>query len=282
MGQIVITSDSTCDLSDELVKKLGVDVLPLYVVLGDKPLKDRLQANPDMIYDYVANNRMLPKTSAASVDDYITAFKNHVDAGYEVIHFNISSEMSSTHQNAVLAASEVGNVYVVDSRNLSTGTALLIMDAADMIAQGKSAKEIAQAIAARTGLVRASFVVDSLEYLRMGGRCSAVAVLGANMLKLKPCIQVKDGVMGVGSKYRGPYDKVILKYVEDMLTKTPNINTRRAFVTHTKCEDSVVKAVCDKVRSLVKFDEFYETTAGCVITSHCGPNTLGVLFEVNE
>ncbi len=279
MSKVVIIMDSTADLSKEIMQNRDLYVMPLYTVLGDKALRDGIEVMPDDIYDFVSKNNMLPKTSAGSVDDYINCFKKFVDDGYEVVHFNISSSMSSSYQNACIAATEVGNTYVVDSANLSTGSGLLVLDAADMRDGGMTGSEIAQKCRERTSLIRASFVVDNLEYLRMGGRCSAVAMFGANLLKIKPRIEVKDGSMGVGGKYRGPYAKVLIEYVHDVLSQ-PDINTKRVFITHTKCDEALVKSVIEEVKNTLAFEEVYETTAGCVITSHCGPNTLGVLFEV--
>ncbi len=281
MSAVKITVDSTCDLSPELVEKHDITVIPLYTILGDKSYADGREIQPEGIYEFVAKNNVLPKTSAASVDDYLQIFKKYTDAGMEVIHFSISSDMSSSYQNAVIAAQELGGVYVVDSMNLSTGSGLLVLDAADYREQGLPASEIAKLVREHVPLVRASFVIDNLDYLRMGGRCSAVAVLGANLLKIKPRIEVKNGKMGMGGKYRGMYDKVSIKYAEDMLS-LPNINTRRVFVTHTKCDESLINQVVETVKSLVNFEELLVTTAGCVITSHCGPNTLGVLFEVKK
>lgn len=281
MSAVKITIDSTCDLSPELIEKHDLTVTPLYTILGDDSFADGRDIQPDKIYDFVSANNILPKTSAASVEDYVSVFRKYVDSGMEVIHFNISSDMSSSHQNALIAAKEVGSVYVIDTLNLSTGSGLLVMDAVDLRAKGLGAAQIAQRVSANVPLVRASFVVDTLEYLRMGGRCSAVAMLGANLLKIKPRIEVKDGKMGMGGKYRGTYDKVLIKYVQDMLSDTA-INPRRVFITHTKCDDSLVKQVIEEVKRLMPFEEVFETTAGCVITSHCGPNTLGVLFEVKK
>ncbi|MBQ8605244.1 MAG: DegV family protein [Clostridia bacterium] len=279
MPNIKITVDSTCDLSPEIMEKYDISVLPLYTVLGDNAYRDGIEATPDDIYKYVSETGSLPQTSAGAIDDYLTFFKKYVDEGFEVIHFSVSSCMSSSHQNALIAAGELENVYVVDTQNLSTGSGLLAMDAVDMRAEGLSAAEIHEKLKARTPLVRASFVVDNLDYLKKGGRCSAVVALGANLLKIKPRIDVKDGKMGMGDKYRGQYNKVMLTYVKDVLSKE-KINTKRVFVTHTKADPELIEAIKNEVKSLVDFEEMYETIAGCVITSHCGPNTIGVLFEV--
>lgn len=284
MNKIVITADSICDLSAELVEKSGVRIIPLYVNLGETSYKDGLELQPEQIYAYVAEKQELPKTSAASIPDYVEFFSSFTKEGYDVVHFNISSTMSVTHQNAKMAAEEVeGNVFVIDSANLSTGAGLLVLDAADLRDEGKSAEEIYREILRRVPLVRASFVVDQLDYLKMGGRCSSVAALGANLLKLHPLIEVKDGKMGAGKKYRGGIDAVMVQYAREMLaTYGEKVVRKRCFVTHTETADATVAAVKQVVVESGLFDEVLETTAGCVITSHCGPGTLGVLFEVTE
>lgn len=284
MNKIIISSDSTCDLSPELVERFGLHILPLYVTLGDKSYKDGVELNANEIYGYVAENHQLPKTAAATIPDYEDFFGHWTAEGYDVIHFNISSSMSCSHQNAKLAAEEVeGNVYVIDSENLSTGTGLLVLAAADLRDEGKSAEEIVAEIEHRRAFIRAGFVVDTLDYLRMGGRCSAVAALGANLLKLHPRIYVDGGKMSVAEKYRGTIDNVMVQYVRQMLTKDGDkLCKKRCFVTHTKCKPETVEKVKALVAEAGVFEEILETEAGCVITSHCGPGTLGVLYEVVE
>ena len=278
MSNIIITADSTCDMPRELCEKYGIVIRPLYTVLGDDALLDGIEITPDGIYDYVDKTGQLPKTAAGSVDDYLTLFKEYAEGGSEVLHISLGSGLSSSYQNACIAAGEVGNVYVVDSQNLSTGGSLLILDAVDMIEAGMSASDVASALGKRASLISASFVVDRLDYLHKGGRCSSVAMLGANLLKIKPVIGVGEfGKMSMVEKPRGQYAKVLEKYVDSVLSK-PGINKNRIFITHTKCDDDVVKAVVEQVKAY-GFDEVYENTAGCVITSHCGPGTLGVLFE---
>ncbi len=282
MKNIKITADSTCDLPREMIEKYDISINPLYTVLGDKSLLDGVEATPDDIYDFVAKNGQLPKTSAGSVDDYMTLFKKYVDEGCEVVHISLSSGLSSSYQNACIAADEIGGVYVVDSLNLSTGTGLLVLDAVDMMAEGMDAETIADELKKRASLVHASFVLDKLDYMAMGGRCSSVAMLGANLLKIKPVIAVgSDGKLSMVDKPRGQFIKALEKYVTSILNQ-PDINTKRVFVTHTKCDDGVADFVIDLVKSKVNFEEVYESTAGCVITSHCGPNTLGVLFELKK
>ena len=279
MMKIKIISDSTCDLSPELLAKYDIDILPLYVVTGDKTQKDGLEITPENIYDYVKETGKLPSTSAPNVDDYMTIFKKWRDEGYEVVHFNISSDFSSAYQNALNAASQTDGVYVVDTRNLSTGSGLVVLHGAELAQQGKSAAEIKEACDAMTDKVEASFVVDSIDYLHKGGRCSSVAALGANLLKLKPLIEVLDGKMKAGKKYRGNIDKVILNYVSDKLSGRDDIAKHRIFITHTKFNEVTVQQVRNKITELYPgFEEILETTAGCTITSHCGPGTLGILF----
>lgn len=277
--KVKILSDSTCDLSPELIEKYDIGILPLFVNMADRTMRDGLEVVPDDIYSYVKESGVLPKTAAPNISDYLDFFNKWHEQGYSIVHFNISSEFSSAYNTACLAAEEVGDVRVVDSRNLSTGQGLIVLYAAELAADGKSIDEIKAACDIIAPKVEASFVVDSIDYLYKGGRCSAVAALGANLLKLKPQIDVVDGKMDSSKKYRGNIDKVILSYAEDKLRGRDDIDYHRVFVTHTKCNPEVVKQVVDKVREMCpQFEEILETTAGCTVTSHCGPNTLGVLF----
>lgn len=277
--KVKIISDSTCDLSPQLIQKYDISIVPLYVVLGDVSAKDGIEATPEDIYKYVDETGKLPKTSAPNVDDFAAEFKKWRDLDYEVVHLNISSDFSSSYLNACAAADEVGGVEVVDTRNLSTGSGLVVLHAAEMAQKGASAKEIAEECRDLTGRVEASFVVDSIDYLYKGGRCSSVAALGANLLKLKPLISVVDGKMISGKKYRGNIDKVIINYVADKLKDRDDIDKHRIFITHTKCNPVIPAQVRNKINALSPgFEEILETTAGCTITSHCGPATLGILF----
>lgn len=278
MAQIKITGDSTIDLSPELLAKYQVETVPLYINMGDKSFQDGVSVAPEDIYAYFAQTKTVPKTAAPSVQDYIDFFKKQRESHDAVIHFNISAEFSSAYQNACIAAQEVGNVYPIDSRNLSTGTALLVLDACDMAAAGKSAEEIVEAVKEETDRVEASFIINTLTYLHKGGRCSGVAALGANVLKLRPCILVENGKMVVGKKYRGVYNKCMASYIRDKLSGRDDILTNRIFITHTKCDKDCIDAAYRAVRESMQFDEILETTAGCTITNHCGEGTLGVLF----
>ena len=277
--KVKIISDSTCDLSKELLEKYEISIVPLYVVMNDETKRDGLEVTPEDIYSYVDKNGKLPSTSAANIGDYLDVFKYWREQGYEIVNFDISSDFSTKHHNACMAAEEVGGVSVVDSRNLSTGQGLSVLHGAEMAQSGNSAKEIYEECTALTSKIEASFVVDSIDYLYKGGRCSALAAFGANLLKLKPCIEVKDGKMNPGKKYRGNISRVMLNYVEERLRGRDDIDKSRIFITHTKCSEEDVEAVRQKILEICPdFKEILETTAGCTVTTHCGPNTLGILF----
>lgn len=277
-NNIIISSDSTCDLSPELKERYNIQILPLGVTLGDKTYKDGLEISPDDIYEHHAKTGELPKTTAANVGESIDFFKQFTDEGKAVIHFTISSTMSSTYSNACLAAAEFDNVFVIDTKNLSTGGGLLVVSAAEMAAKGMAPEAIVGELEKLIPCVDASFVIDNLEYLHKGGRCSALAVLGANLLKLKPCIEVKNGVMGVGKKYRGKYGDVLKTYVEERIGDGSDIDLDRVFVTHAGCDMDIVNSVVEQVKNAAPFKEVFLTRAGCTVSSHCGADTLGVLF----
>lgn len=276
--RIIISSDSTCDLSRELVERYQIRILPLGVTLGDESYRDGVDVTPDDIYAYHAKTGQLPKTSAINIAENSEFFAELTRDGSAVVHFTISSSMSATYNNARLAAEEFEDVYVIDSKNLSTGNGLLVIAAAEMARQGMGAKEIAEKVSELADCVDASFVVDNLEYLAKGGRCSSVAAFGANLLQLKPCIAVKGGAMGVGKKYRGKFGKVLLEYVAERLADGGDIDLDRVFVTHAGCDPEVVESVVEAVKNTLPFKEVFVTRAGCTISSHCGANTLGVLF----
>ncbi|MBO5976253.1 MAG: DegV family protein [Oscillospiraceae bacterium] len=278
--KVKITADSVCDLSPEQRERYGLNILPLYVMLDGKEHRDGLDIIPEDIYAHVAAGGDLGSTAALSVADYIEFFGKELEDCDELIHFHISSSMSSCYQNACIAAEEIENVYPIDSANLSTGIGLLIIDACEMAAQGMSAEEIVEEINARRCKVEASFVVDSVNYLHKGGRCSAVAALGANLLGLKPCIEVSDGAMGVAKKYRGKIGKCLLQYVRERLEGREDIKLNRIFITNSgEFTEDELKAVEDEVRKYQSFDEILFSRAGCTVSNHCGPKTLGILFE---
>lgn len=276
--KVVIASDSTCDLSPELVEKYQIKILPLSVNLGDKTYRDGVDINPDIIYKHYEETGELPKTAAANIFEFETFIKESKEENDGMVLFTISATMSSTYNNARLAAESFDDVHVVDTKNLSTGGGLLVLAAAEMAAAGKSAGEIAEACRELADRVDASFVIDKLEFLYKGGRCSALEVLGANLLQIKPCIVVRDGKMGVGKKYRGKYAVTLEKYIAERIGAASDIELDRIFVTHAGCDDEIVQKCVEQVKAIAPFKEVLMTRAGCTVSSHCGRNTLGVLF----
>ena len=278
MNKIWIASDSTSDLSPELIAEYGIAILPLGVALGEKQYTDGVDIDPDFIYQHYEKTGELPKTSAVNLVEFEDFFKKNTTDGDSVILFTISADMSATNRNAVLAAEGMDNVYVVDTRNLSTGGGLLVLAAAEMARAGMDPSEIAAKCRELTACVDASFVIDSLEFLHKGGRCSALAAFGANVLGLKPCIVVSGGKMGVGKKYRGKFAPVLTKYVAERLGDASDVITDHIFVTHAGCDPEVVNACVEQVKAIAPEAAVHVTRAGCTISSHCGRNTLGVLF----
>ena len=275
---VIIASDSTTDLSPELISRYRIRILPLSVTLAGRQYTDGVDIDPDYIYRHYEEKRELPKTAAPNIGAFTAFFSELTRDGSEVVFFTLSASMSSTNSNARLAAEEFEGVHVVDTKNLSTGGGLLVLRAADLAAEGKRAAEIAEICRDLTPFVDASFVIDNLEFLHKGGRCSAVAVFGANLLQLKPCIVVKDGAMSVGKKYRGRFTATLEKYVADRLGDGSDVELERVFVTHAGCDESIVDAVVKQVSAVAPFGEVLRTRAGCTVSSHCGRNTLGVLF----
>lgn len=278
---IRISADSTCDLSKELIEQYKVILRPLYVNLNDKSYLDGVNIWPDDIYANYRETKTLPKTAAVSIGEYEDFFKSQTENGDTLIHFSIGSSLSASYNNARLAAEEVENVFVVDTQNLSTGSGLIVLEACDRVAAGMEAAQIVDEVQALIDKSHASFVIDTLEFLHKGGRCSALAMLGANMLQLKPCIQVDNqdgGKMGVSKKYRGSLDKALEMYVKDQLTDRTDLNLKRVFVTHSGMSQERIDKVCELVKQYANFENVYVTRAGCTISSHCGPNTLGVLY----
>lgn len=280
MGKIRITADSTCDLSESLLQKYEISILPLNIVLDMKSYSDGEEISPDEIYVWSEKMHKTPKTAAVAYDRALEMASAFQKSGDEMIFFGISESMSTTCNVMRMVKEELNytGMYVIDSQNLSTGIGLQVLRAAELAAQGLAAQEIVTQIEQERGRVRASFVVERLDYLAMGGRCSSVVALFGGKLKLKPRIEVTDGKMEAGKKYRGNQDKVILKYVQDMEMQLRQADPHRIFITHSGCEEAVIRSVEEYLKGLHHFEEILITRAGGVISSHCGPGTLGVLF----
>lgn len=276
--RIQICCDSSCDIGPELCQRYDIVLNPFRITLGDESLIDGVEVTPDDLYEFHDRTGTLPKTSATNMAEHIEFFEKQLETAEEVIFFTISSQMSVNNRAANMAAEEVGNVHVIDSANLSTGVGLLLIAAAEMAEKGLSAKEIVEKIEELKPNVNASFVIDNLEYLHKGGRCSSVAVLGANLLKLKPCIEVKNGSMDVAKKYRGTFLNVLKMYAEERLENKDNIITDHVFITHAGCDKEIVDQVVELVKNTIDCKELHVTRAGATVSVHCGRNTLGVLF----
>ena len=276
---VKILADSTCDLSPELIAQYGIGIIPLYVHLGEEEFRDGVDITPEQLYKWSDEHNTTPKTAAPGIED-IEALLDK-EGSDEYVIFTISSSMSSSYTNCTLAADDLeitDRVFVIDSQNLSTGIALLVLKAAQMAAQGMSGSEIAQEIGKIRGKVRASFVIDTLTYLYRGGRCSGLSALFGSALKIHPRIAVVDGAMRPEKKYRGRLSKCVLAYVRDMEEDLKTAQSDRVFITHSKCDPEIVESVRAYLKSLNHFDEILETRAGGVVSCHCGPGTLGVLF----
>lgn len=275
---IKITSDSTCDLSKELIEKHNITLVPLTVIKGGNAFKDGVDITPADIFAHVAAGNELCSTTAMNVGEYDEWFSKFSSEYDGILHINLSSGLSSSYQNACLAAEEFENVRVVDSLNLSTGQGLIVLKACELAQTCDSLDELHKQVQEYASKIESSFVIDQLAYMVKGGRCSSAAALGANLLNLKPCIEVKDGKLTVVKKYRGNYAKCLTNYVKDRLCNRDDIDTETLFITHTPVEDAALNAVKDTVNTIGKFKTVYETDAGCTVSCHCGPGTLGVLF----
>lgn len=275
--KIAISAESTLDLSKELIKQYDVHVIPFTVLLGETPYLDG-DINSQDIFDYVDKTKILPRTCAINEFQYHEYFQGLLDQGYDaVIHFSLSSEISAACSQANNAAKKMDNVYVIDSRSLSTGIALEVIYASKLVKKGLKPQEIVEKVSARVPYVQASFVIQTLEYLHKGGRCSGLARFGAAILRIKPQIIVSDGKMAPAKKYFGRKSQVIAAYCRDTLEQFANPDLSVAFVTHTLATPEMVAIAIDALQKR-GFKTIYETTAGATITSHCGPQTLGILF----
>ena len=276
--KIKILSDSTCDLSKALLEENNITLVPLTVIKNDEQFKDGVTITPDVIFEHVANGGNLCNTSANSVGEYQEWFEKFSPEYDGVIHINIGSGFSSCYQNACLAAEDYPNVRVIDSMNLSTGQGLVVLEAARLAKEATDLDELANALREFTTRVESSFLLSRLDYMVKGGRCSSAAALGANLLNLKPCIEVKNGKMAVVKKYRGNFEKCLPMYVKDRLADREDLTRDILFVTKTPVSNEAYSAVMNAVNQYCNFETTYETNAGCTVSCHCGPGTLGVLF----
>lgn len=276
--KIKIISDSTCDLSKELIEKYDITIVPLTIIKDGQAYSDGITITPADIFAHVAAGGDLCSTTALNIEEYSQLFSKYSKEYDGILHINISSEFSSCYQNACLAAEDFDNVRVVDSRNLSTGQGLVVLQACKLAQKCSSLDELHQQVQAFTEKVEASFVLDQLAYMVKGGRCSSAAALGANLLGLKPCIEVRNGKMSVVKKYRGSYAKCLTAYVKDRLANRDDLDHDTLFVTRTPVSDDSLQAVKDAVKEYGDFENIYWTEAGCTVSCHCGPSTLGVLF----
>lgn len=280
--KVILSADSTCDLGEELKARYDVQYYPFHVILEGKDYQDNVDIHIEDIFQAYYDRKALPRTAAINVEEYVEYFRPWVEQGFDVLHFCLGGALSSAQRNCVLAARELGgHVFPIDSCNLSTGISLQIIEAGERIRAGMSAAEIAQAMKEIIPHCHASFILDTLEFMRAGGRCSTIAAVGANLLALKPCIEVdnSDGSMHVGKKYRGNLKKVLPQYVRDKLTQYDRIKRDHLFITYSSIDPSYVELVRQAVLDVMDFKEIHVTTASCTIASHCGPNTLGILFE---
>ncbi len=275
---VIITADSTCDLSQELLERFSIRILPLTIELDGKSYLDGVEFTTADIYARYYADGALPKTSAPGIQRFLDFFAPLVEQGFEIVHLDISAELSGTYNNACIAASELGSVYVVDSRMLSTGVGLLCIEGAECRDRGMGAAEIAEHLRSLTGRVDTSFVLNTLDFMWKGGRCSGVAALGANLLHLKPGLEMKDGKLGVYKKYRGNIESVYRQYVRERL-EGKAVRPNHIFITDSgEVPEETVADLMELVRQAVPGAEVHNTKAGCTVTSHCGPKTLGVLF----
>ena len=278
MKKIAISSDTTCDLPQNIIDENEIALCPITILLGTEEHRDTIDIDANGVLAYVEKTNVLPKTSATSIYAYKEYFEKLLEDNEQIIHFCISSKASSCYSNAVKAAEELKNVFVVDSYSLSSGQGIQVLKACDLLKEGKTAEEIIAEIDANRDKSQISFVVDRLDFLHKGGRCSSVAMAASKVLKIHPAVAISDGALGVKKKYMGNMVRCLTQYVKDIAEENPNYDPKRCFITHSPSDKELVDLVTDSVKNLFKFDEVIDTTAGSTVTSHCGYNTIGVIF----
>lgn len=276
--KIKISADSTCDLPRTLLDEYDIGITPLYIVNEKGSFRDGVEITPDDVFAYAEQTGQICSTSAVSIADYLSYWSQWKQTYDAIIHISLSAELSTTHNNACLAAQELGGVWVLDSRNLSTGIGHLAIEAAELARQGLEPEAIMDVLRGLVDKLDVSFVLDTLRYLRKGGRCSALAALGANLLNLKPCIEVRGGKMDVGKKYRGRTDRAYLQYIRDRLGDRDDIDLHRVFITDSGISDECREELERTVLACQPFEQVYHNRAGCTISNHCGPWCMGVLY----
>ena len=279
MQNCIITAETTCDLSPDILQDRGFRTIPITIIMGLEEKKDGVAIKAEELFDYVKQTGQLPKTAAVSVEEYKEFFTEVKKDCEKIIHFSISSKASTSFNNALAAAKEIDGVYVVDTKALSTGEALLMLKASDMLQEGIAVEEVYNKIVELTSKVQTSFVVDTLDYLAKGGRCSAVALIASKILKIHPYIYENDGALQVKKKYMGNLQRALSSYVQDVATEYKNYDKKRVFITHSPCDGrELIEEVIAKVKEYFDFEEIIETQAGATVSTHCGKNTIGVLF----
>ena len=278
--KIKITADSTCDLSEEIIKRYNIGIIPVRIIMDNKEYADGVDISIEKLFELVEKTGQLSQTAATNPTTFQEFFDKQLksDGGYDaIIHFDISSKISSLYQNAQIASQEFDNkVFVVDSQSLSTGVGIQMLYACDLVAKGLPADEIYEKIMTRRPAAQASFIIDTLKFLHKGGRCSGLAMFGANLLKIKPIIVLKDGILDVDAKPRGKYKEAVMKYVDYILDKFSNPDKTRCFLTYTTLDNEILKMIYDRIKPI--FKEIHITRAGCTVATHCGPNTVGILY----
>lgn len=278
--KIILSADSACDLGKEYKERYNLTYYPFYIIEGNSQYRDGEDITPDDIYRIYYEKKIIPKTASVGVWEYSEYFKRFVDMGYEVIHINLSSELSSAYQNCVRAAEEVGNVYPIDSKNLSVGFGELVIEVSKLINKGMNIQDIIKEAENIKKRISMSFILNTLDFMKAGGRCSTVTALGANLLKIKPCIEVNNqtGNMNVGKKYRGDIDKVVVNYIDDMLLSKTNIDLDSVFIVHSGVDKKLLDIAKNTVKKGLNLKDISVFRANCTISSHCGPNSIGISF----
>ena len=274
--KIALSTESTCDLPKDLLEKYKLESIPYSIIIGDDVIEDNEEV-PAKIFEYVEQTKKLPQTSAINEESYREYFSNLLKKYDAVIHISLSSGLTSSTAHAITVAEELKNVYIIDSKSLSTGLALLCIYARELLDNGESVESVVEKVTARIPHVQASFIVERLDYLYKGGRCSKLALFGANILKIRPQIVVKNGSMSPAKKYRGKIEKVIKDYCKDTLEEFNTPDKKVAFITHTTATPEMVENARAALTE-AGFKEIYETTAGGTVTAHCGEHVLGILY----